>query len=142
MMALYIIAMQYRLVWDGYGKPAYSYYTYASSQNMYSVVDAKVVNTKKHILAGLDGIISCDMFYCTLCYEVDNITYEIFSEVFPDYKEGDIIKVAVYNSNPQIVERKEKYSIRNFHWGAEVAVIIFGVLLAKFTFMLKGLYSE
>ncbi|MBR1599271.1 MAG: hypothetical protein IJ661_10250 [Lachnospiraceae bacterium] len=119
----------------------YSYHKYTSNQKDYCIKNAEVINTKIHTLAGLRGFISCDMRYCTLRYDFNGISYETFTEIFPEYSEGKVIKIAVDYSNPQIINRVEPYSVSDYRWGAQIVVIIFAVLIIKFASALKFVYD-
>jgi hypothetical protein len=142
MMLIYIVAMQYRLIVDGYWNMTESYNRYKSNNNKYTILTADVIDTKKHILAGLDGIIESHVYYCTVCYDFGGKEYRIFTKVIPDCSVGQKVEIAVCTNNPIIVERTSPYGINKYHWMAQFFVIIFTVLIYKFFLIIKGLYED
>lgn len=142
MMIIYIIAMQYRLFVDGYGLIAKSYNRYKSNRYTYTIVTAEVIDVKKHILAGLDGIIESDIYYCTVKFDYDNREYNIYTKVIPDCSVGQKIDIAVSNNDPQVIERISPYGLEHYHWIAQLLVFLFAGLIYKFFLIVKGLYED
>ncbi len=142
MMILYIIAMQYRLLVDGYALIAKSYNRYKSNIYAYTIVTAEVTDVKKHILAGLDGIIESDIYYCTVKFDYDSREYNIYTKVIPDCSVGQKIDIAVSNINPQVIERISPYGLKQYHWAAQLLVLLFAALIYKFFLIIKGLYED
>ncbi|MBR1599275.1 MAG: hypothetical protein IJ661_10270 [Lachnospiraceae bacterium] len=137
----YVFSMQYRLVWDGYGRMQSSYHKYEAAPNSYNLVEAEIVDSKTHILAGLRGIVACDIKYYTINYVNDGMQYSTYSKVFPDAVIDEKLIIAVSKRNPNIIERTMDYSFDNFHWGAQIIVFILEIIFIWFIIKIIQLYN-
>ncbi|MBR1599279.1 MAG: hypothetical protein IJ661_10290 [Lachnospiraceae bacterium] len=139
---LLLLVQQRNLIWHGYARIWYSYHKYSSNQGIYKIVNAEVIDIDRQLLAGIDGILSWDIHYCIVRYEYNGITYIKKLKSYPEVSEKGIIKVAVYISDPQQVERIEPYPITEFHWAAQMIYLTLDLGLLFFTKKLTDHYRH
>lgn len=139
-ISFWLLLMQKRLVWDGYGNMWYSYHKYESNKKVYKIVEAEVIDTEKLMLAGLGEFASCKVTFCTIRYEYNKREYNVLIKNNPDVEKGDTISVAVYISDPQIVERVEPYPISKYHWKEQIFLLIAEIFIIGFVLHLIDYY--
>lgn len=127
MVGLLLLLNQYGILWKAYGYQCSSYCKFLLHKESYEIVEAEVVSTEEHCVAGLRRSLGWNITYCNINFKYGRGIIYATIKNYPDAKIGDKISVAVNRNDVLNIERTTPYSIKNYLWIAQIVYLIFEI---------------
>lgn len=125
---------QYGIFWKAYGNMCYSHSKYLLHKERYDIVDAEVLFTDDHYVAGIKNVADCRVSYCRIRYKYGRGYIYSTLKNHPDATQGEVIKVAVEHNKLLNVERITSYSLKKYPWGWQIVLLIIEFVYVMYVF--------
>lgn len=147
LMAIYILCIQQAYLWQLHGMMEWSYYKYLLHKDNYLSVSAKVIDQEEYYIefkpdhGSYHGIKTFKANKLNIEYEIEGRKYSIWTKLYPDYKLGDVIQIAVDKTDYQVIQRISSYSIFNIPLIVVFIISMIWILLFIILFKVLHLYK-